>query len=144
MYLFKDIKARVSDFLVKENNLYLIDEMNRVFIFEGINFSKGFRIKLPKNNPNEKSTKFSKNGKFLAITNDNNVNIFNLKSKKKIAEIKNNDVVLSVGFDEEERYLLIGDIKGIIKLYNIEALKTVLNVQYIESILDVDIDDEAI
>ena len=44
MHLFKDIKARISDFLVKENSLYLIDEMNRVFIFEGLNFFKGFRI----------------------------------------------------------------------------------------------------
>ena len=67
-----------------------------------------------------------------------------LKSKKKIAEIKNDDVVLSVGFDEEERYILIGDMKGTIKLYNIGALKTVLKVKYIESILDVDIDDEVI
>ena len=144
MHLFKDIKARVSDFLVKEDRLYLIDELNRVFIFDKLNFYKGFKIKLPNNNPNEKSTKFSKNGKFLAITNDSTINVLDFKSKKKVAEIKNSDVVLSVGFDEEERYLLIGDVKGKIKLYNIDALKTVLEVQYLESILDVDIDDEVI
>ncbi len=123
-HLLKKLQKRVSAFGVYDDFLVLIDEVNRVLFFsKNLVMIKGFKLKLNSNNPNEKSTKFSKNYKYLAITNKNIVYLFDLEQKKFIYKIENKFDVLSVGIDKKNRYLAVGDIDGEIFLHNIDIKK---------------------
>ena len=138
--LLKDIKKRVSSFKVLGEELYLVDEENRVLIFsKNLTLKKGFKLKLLPNRPNENSTRFCE--KYLAINIKNNVYVFDLSLKKFIAIFKNKFDNLAVNFDDKGRYLLIGDIAGNIFLYNLKAKRVVFKTKHKDFISDLLIRD---
>jgi len=141
--ILKNLKKRVTAFGVGDN-LYLIDELNRVLIFsKNLLLMKGFKLKLPQNRVDENSTKFSKDLKFLAITLGNITTLWDLETKKHIANFVNNSDVLSVGFDGESKYLATGDIAGEVKLYNLHIKKQVaLLGRHKDFITDIEFCDE--
>jgi len=142
--MLKNLKKRVTHFSANEDLLYLVDESNRVLIFsKNLIFLKGFKLKLPDNRPDEKSTKFSTDSKYLAITIKNITTLWDLNSKKHIANFKNKFDILSIGFDKENRYLVMGDIAGEIKLYNLEIKKKVADIaRHKDFITDISISDD--
>jgi len=90
MYKFKLIKARVSLFSVIDGFLYVIDEKNRILIFNSLVFLKGFKLNFPKNNPDDKTVKISKNARFLAIASGREVGVWDLNTKRKVSKNETN------------------------------------------------------
>ncbi|WP_456488466.1 hypothetical protein [Caminibacter pacificus] len=125
MIKFKNLKVPVSRFFIKDNFLYIVDEINRVLIFDmGLSFFKGFRLKFEKNSPKENGVKFSNKGKFLAVTSKNRVGVWNIEEKKHLETFEFKHDILAVSFLNEE-YLACGGIDGEIYLINLEILKRV-------------------
>ncbi len=142
--ILKNLKKRVTAFGSDGNFLFLVDEVNRVLIFsKNMIMMKGFRLKAPNNRPDENSTKFSKDLKYLAITTGNIITLWDLENKKHIANFVNTMDILAVNFDEKSRYLASGDINGEIKLYNLKIKKkTALLAKHKDFITDIEFCDE--
>ena len=136
----KNLQKRVSAFGVYDDFFVLVDEINRVLFFsKNLELKKGFRLKLDSNKPDENSTKFSKNFKYLAITNKNKVFIFDLGKKKFVYKAENKYDVLSVGIDKSNRYLILGDIDGRVVLHNIAIKKEISKIaKHKDFIVDLD------
>ena len=113
-----NIKFAVSKIkYIGNNKICVVDENNTVRIYELNEFKlvDGFKIKLPKNNPLEDTVDISKNGKYLAIAmrNKKKTTVWSIKEKKLLYTLGwHKGDVLSVKFDEEERYLLTGGEDG--------------------------------
>jgi len=138
MNLIKNIKARVNSFFSSEE-LILIDENNRVLFFdENFNLKRGFKLKLPKNNSNEKGVKFSNNGNFLLIAVKNYLTFWDIKNRKHLANFKLKYSILSVVFSKDDKYFACGDIDGKITVFNFKLKKEVLNLKHRDFIMDLD------
>ena len=127
MYKFKLIKARVSLFSVIDGFLYAIDEKNRILIFNSLVFLKGFKLNFPKNNPDDKTVKISKNARFLAIASGREVGVWDLNTKRKVSKNEFNFDIYALGFEEED-YLACGGYEGKIYYVNLESGETVAEI----------------
>jgi hypothetical protein len=113
-----NIRASVSKIkYIGKNRICIIDENNTVRIYDTEKYKllDGFKIKLPKNNPQENSVDISQNGKFLAIAvrNKHKTTVWSVKEKKLIYTLGwHKGDILSVGFDREEKYLMTGGEDG--------------------------------
>ena len=143
--ILKNLQKRVSAFGVYDDFFVVVDEINRVLFFsKNLIMQKGFKLKLSPNNPNEKSTKFSKYFKYLIITNKNVVNLFDLEKKKFVYKLENKYDILSVSIDRNNRYLAIGDIDGRVVLHNIAIKKEISEIiKHKDFISDLDFCDMA-
>ncbi|GAB6074433.1 WD40 repeat domain-containing protein [Nautilia lithotrophica] len=113
-----NVKRAVSKIkYIGDGQICVIDEDNTVRIYDVTNFklTDGFKIKLPKNNPQESSVDISNNGKYIAIAirGKHKTTIWSLKEKKLIYTLGwHKGDILSVNFDREEKYLMTGGEDG--------------------------------
>lgn len=119
MHKFKLLKSRVSHFRIIDGFLYVVDEKNRILIFNSLVFLKGFKLNFPNNNPEDRAVKFSKDSKYLAIASGKSVGIWDMKIKRKIAKIDFNFDIYALGFEEND-YLVCGGLDGKIYYVNLE------------------------
>jgi len=139
----KSLKLRVSHFHVNEEGLYVVDEINRVLIFdENLNFKKGFKLKFEKNNPNENGVKINKTASFLSIASKNRLGIWNLQKRKHLGDFEFKHDIMAVGFLNDD-YLACGGVDGEIYLINLEIAKQVAKLKrHKDFITDIDFVDE--
>ena len=122
MEKFKNLKQRISLFYVEDNALFVVDEINRVIEFdENLLLKRGFKLKFIPNRPSERAVKIDND--ILAIGAKNYISVWDLKSKKHLANFKREDEVLSVGIDKN--YMVSGGTNGKIELYNLKILSKV-------------------
>ena len=113
-----NVKRAVSKIkYIGDGQICVIDEDNTVRIYDVTTFklTDGFKIKLPKNNPQESSVDISNNGKYIAIAirGKHKTTVWSLKEKKLIYTLGwHKGDVLSVNFDREEKYLMTGGEDG--------------------------------
>jgi len=142
MNLIKNIKSRVSSFFSSEE-LIVVDENNRILFFdENFNLKRGFRLKLLKNNPNEKGVKFSSSGNFLLIAVKNYLTLWDIKNKKHLANFKLKYSILSVGFSKDDKYFACGDIDGRIVVFNFKLKKEIFSLKHRDFIMDLDFNSD--
>lgn len=144
MKIFKNISARVSYFGVKNDNLIIIDEFNKIYILnKNLEIVNSFKIPLKYNKPDEKSIKISHNGKFLLVGVERYLFLWNLETKKLIKEFKESRFdILSVGFSKDDKYFALGNINGEIFVYNLELKKVILKLpRHKDFITDIDFDE---
>jgi WD40 repeat protein len=113
-----NVKRAVSKIkYIGEGQICVIDEENTVRLYDVVNFKliNGFKIKLPKNNPQESSVDVSNNGKYIAISirGKHKTTIWSVKEKKLLHTLGwHKGDILSVSFDKEEKYLMSGGEDG--------------------------------
>ena len=113
-----NVKKAVSKIkYIGEGQICVIDENNTVRIYDVTTFKliDGFKIKLPKNNPQENSVDVSHQGKYIAIAvrGKHKTTVWSVKDKKLIFTLGwHKGDVLSVRFDREEKYLMTGGEDG--------------------------------
>ena len=140
--VFKNLKKRVSYFKVVKEELYLVDEVNRVLKFDkDLLLIGGFKLKFNNNKPTEKCVKMDKNAKLLAVASNNLIGVWDLKSKKFLGSFQRKDDILSISLDEE--YLVSGGVSGEIKLYNLEIKKEIGTIiKHKDFVTDLEIESE--
>ena len=139
--IFAKIKD-VSLLDVINGMLYVVDEKNRLFIFdEKLKFLRGARLKFPKNQKEENGVKLSFDGTFLAVASENEVGVWDLKDKKFISSFTFKKPVLSVAFDEND-YLACGGVEGKVYLINLEIAKIVASLKHKDFISDIEFVDK--
>jgi len=113
-----NVKRAVSKIkYIGEGKICVIDEENTVRIYDVTSFKliDGFKIKLPKNNPQENGVDVSNNGKYIAIAirGKHKTTVWSLQEKKLLFTLGwHKGDILSVNFDREEKYLLTGGEDG--------------------------------
>ena len=126
------IKRAISKIkYIGDGQICVIDEENSIRIYDITNFQlvDGFRIKYPKNNPFENSVDVSPKGKYVAISirGKHKVGIWSLEDKKLLFTLGwHKGDVLSVSFDNEERYLMSGGEDGRSYIWSMTTGKMIL------------------
>lgn len=126
-----NIKTAISKIkYIGDDRFCVVDEENtlRIYSLDDYKLLGGFRIKLPKNRPLENGVDISKNGKYLAIAVDGKkkTSVWDIENKKQLYLLgwhKGN--VLSVSFDNEEKYILTGGEDGRAYLWSLTTGKMI-------------------
>jgi len=126
MKKFVSVKVRIS-YLFGSEYLIVVDEKNRIFYFDdAFRLVKSFKLNLKENNrPYENSVAISNSSEYLLVAINNNLMLFDLKERKKIASFSHEKDILSVTFSQDEKYFAAGDINGEIYVYNTNLRKKV-------------------
>ncbi len=143
MKFFKNINARISYFCIRNKNLIIVDEYNKIYYLnEKLEIINSFKLPL-KNKADEKSVKISNNGKFLLIAVKKYLFLWDLETKKLIKEFNEQTTdILSVGFSKDDKYFASGSISGDVYVYNTELKKPVLKLpKHKDFITDIDFDE---
>ena len=143
MKFFKNINARISYFCIRNKNLIIVDEYNKIYYLnEKLEIINSFKLPL-KNKADEKSVKISNNGKFLLIAVKKYFFLWDLETKKLIKEFNEQTTdILSVGFSKDDKYFASGSISGDVYVYNTELKKPVLKLpKHKDFITDIDFDE---
>ena len=68
----KEYKSAVSYFKINKNGLVVVDEENRIYVYDNeFKLKNGFKIKLPKNKVNENTIDVSDDFKYLLLSVQN-------------------------------------------------------------------------
>jgi len=140
---FASLRGNVSYLNVINGLLYVVDEDNRVFIYdENLKFKKGFKLKFFKNSYKNNGVKISKDARFIAIASKNSLGVWDIENKKLVDFFMFQNELLSCGFFDDE-YVACGGVSGKIHLINLEIAKKVAEFRYKDYIIDIEfIDDE--
>ncbi len=81
MKFFKNINSGISCFCIRNKNLIIVDEYNKIYYLnEKLEIINSFKLPL-KNKADEKSVKISNNGKFLLIAVKKYLFLWDLETK---------------------------------------------------------------
>ncbi len=139
--IFKDFKKRISYIGSHKGALYIVDENNRIFIFdESLLFVKGFKINFFDNKPYEKSVKFDENYEKIAVISGKNVGVWDINKRKNLFFKKIKKDLLSIDIDSN--YVSTGGIDGKILLYSIEKKTLLGEIKHKDFITDIAIDSD--
>ena len=144
MKLFKNIEARVSYFCIRNKNLIIIDEHNKIYyIDENLKIMDSYKIPLKYNKPDEKNIRISNNSKILLIAVKNILFLWDLEKRILIKEFnEQKGDILSVNFSKDDKYFASGSISGDVYIYNLELKKVVLKLpRHKDFITDIEFDE---
>ena len=144
MKLFKNIEARVSYFCIRNKNLIIVDEHNKIYyIDENLKIIDFYEIPLKYNKPDEKSVRISNSATFLLIGIKNILFLWDLEKKSLIKEfIEQKQDILSVNFSKDDKYFAFSSIGGDVYVYNTELQKLVLKLpKHKDFITDIEFDE---
>jgi len=125
--LIKKVKADISFFKITESKIIVVDQQNRVYLFDGnFNLKSGFKIKLPPNRTDENSVKCDENARFLLLSSPSApLTLWDIEQRKLLGKFAfHRGDVLSVSFSQDG-YFASGGIDGNILLYSLEIKKMV-------------------
>ena len=140
--LVKKFSNIISYLKVNENGCAVVDIENRVYVFDkDFKLTNGFKIKLPKNKPEDNSISIDKSFKYLLLgVNKFPLMFWDIKNKKLLGKFDwHRGDVLCVEFDENCNYFASGGgVDGKVYIYSTELKKMVSRViKYKDFISDV-------
>ena len=142
----KEYKSAVSYFKINNNGLVVVDEENRIYVYDNeFKLKNGFKIKLPKNKVNENTIDVSDDFKYLLLSVPKYpLSLWDIENKKLLQKYEwHQGDVLSVKIKDD--YFLSGGMDGKIFLYSVPLKKMVSRIaKYKDFISALDMDDEEV
>ena len=142
----KEYKSAISYFKINNNGLVVVDEENRIYVYDNeFKLKNGFKIKLPKNKINENTIDVSDNFKYLLLSVPNYpLSLWDIENRKMLQKYEwHKGDILSVKI--RDNYFLSGGMDGKIFLYSVPLKKMVSRIaKYKDFISTLDMDEEEV